>query len=151
MSEKITDEATVGVDPVHAGIAEWQKVKREHGEAMERAAKAEAQEAYYRGQNDLLLKQKIEDDARIHGLQQKYDEMRIMLEALAAAMVAAIKKQADGGFTLPTNGNGRRNAEELRALMVGELEADIGTITEDARGKVAIPGRPVRPPAAPGQ
>ncbi len=120
----------IGIDPVAAGMAEWRKVQVRTAMAEERAAKAEAEASYLRGQNDLLTKQNVALDERLHDLQQKYDELHIVLEALASAMITAIEKQRDGGYRPVATHNGQRrgiDAEAVRAAVIADLERKIAT------------------------
>ncbi len=124
------DVEVIGVDPVAAGMAEWRKVQVRTAMAEERAAKAEAETSYLRGQNDLLTKQNVALDERLHNLQQKYDELHIVLEALAAAMITAIEKQRDGGYRSAATHNGQRrgiDGEAVRAAVIADLERKIAT------------------------
>lgn len=112
---------------ISAGIVEFEKFKALAAEAIERCKKAEDEASYHKGQNDMLLAQRQELDARHRSDLGRIAELEGFIANILEQYRSAEEKLRLGHFRRPNS---------VKSVPAPDLESAMGSAIEDELRKL---------------
>lgn len=105
---------------ISRGIQEFEKFKLLAAEAVERCKKAEEQAHYYKGQNEMLIQQRISDDNRHRADLNRIAELEGFVSSILDQYRSAEEKLRLGHFRRPNST--RTIPDTVRTAIEDELK-----------------------------